>query len=430
MWPERSEYSSSTSNPGGAVNFPNAWVASHNEGSRMYKTDCHLGALIVISHLSDDQLMMSLTPQPSLHPILTQSREAVTLQVPLLQARSHNTLQHIILLGDMPRPPGEFMRYPPPIGPAGYQGPPGPPPLPPTGQQQYGLQPVPGGQMQPAYFQYSQCNGKKKALLIGINYIGQPEALQGCIEDVHRMKRFLLGRGYRAEDMVILADNSPHPREQPTQQNMIDAMHWLVRDARPNDSLFFHFIYPVDFKVTSHIVDDDMHRIMVSGLPAGCRLTAIFDVSDLKVSCLTANFSYSTEGKIKEPNVTLGAAKGLLSTFSSFQRNDVGGMVHGVTDLLHVASGRAEKANQYTRATRSSVADVISWSGCKDSQTSADAQIGGRNTGAMSDAFLTVLARNPNPSYQQLLIEMSEKYSQKPQFSSSHPIDTNLQFIV
>lgn len=30
-------------------------------------------------------------------------------------------------------------------------------------------------------------------LQIGINYIGQPEALQGCIEDVYRMKRFLLG---------------------------------------------------------------------------------------------------------------------------------------------------------------------------------------------------------------------------------------------
>lgn len=56
--------------------------------------------------------------------------------------------------------------------------------------------------------------------------------------------------------MVILTDNSPSPREHPTQQNMvrcvprpvlgdlmfyqIDAMHWLVRDARPNDSLFFH----------------------------------------------------------------------------------------------------------------------------------------------------------------------------------------------
>ena len=27
----------------------------------------------------------------------------------------------------------------------------------------------------------------------------------------------------------------------------------------------------------------------------------------------------------------------------------------------------------------------ISWSGCKDDQTSADANIGGRSTGAMSD---------------------------------------------
>lgn len=68
---------------------------------------------------------------------------------------------------------------------------------------------------------------------------------------------------------------------------------------------------------------------------------------------------YSTEGKIKEPNVTLGAAKGLFSTFSSFERNDIGGVVHGVTDLLHVASGSAQKANRYTRATRSSAADVV-----------------------------------------------------------------------
>jgi len=307
--------------------------------------------------------------------------------------------------------------------------------------------------MQPAYFQYSQCNGKKKALLIGINYIGQAEALQGCIEDVHRMKGFLSGHGYREEDMVVLTDNSSHPRQQPTRQNMIDAMHWLVRDARPNDSLFFHYsghggqtkdldgdeedgfdevIYPLDFKRTSHIVDDEMHMIMVSGLPAGCRLTAIFDACH-SGSALDLPYTYSTEGKLKEPNVKLGAAKGLFSTFSSYERRDMGGMIQGVTDLFQGATGSAQKANKYTIATRSSAADVISWSGCKDSQTSADAQIGGRNTGAMSDAFLTVLAQNPNPSYLQLLNEMrgilSEKYSQKPQFSSSHPIDTNLQFI-
>jgi hypothetical protein len=268
------------------------------------------------------------------------------------------------------------------------------------------------------------------------------------------MKRFLLGRGYHEEDMVILTDDSPHLRQQPTRQNMIDAMHWLVRDARPNDSLFFHYsghggqtedldgdeedgfdevIYPVDFKRTSHIVDDEMHMIMVRDLPAGCRLTAVFDACH-SGSALDLPYTYSTEGKIKQPNVKLDAAKGLFSTLASFERRDMGGMMHGVTDLLHVASGKAQKANQYTRATRSSAADVMSWSGCKDTQTSADAQIGGRSAGAMTDAFLTVLARNPNPSYLKLLNEMrwilSEKYSQKPQFSSSHPIDTNLQFIV
>ncbi|KAG8213122.1 metacaspase-1 [Butyriboletus roseoflavus] len=319
-----------------------------------------------------------------------------------------------------PVPPREPGRYPPPFGPAGYQAPLGPPPMPPTGEQQYGFQPAPGGQIQPGYFQYSQCNGKKKALLIGINYIGQPEALQGCIEDVHRMKRFLLGHGYKEQDMVTLTDDSPHPRGQPTRQNMIDAMHWLVRDARPNDSIFFHYsghggqtedldgdeedgydevIYPVDFKRTSHIVDDDMHKIMVSGLPAGCRLTAIFDACH-SGSALDLPYTYSTEGKIKEPNVTLGAAKGLFSTLASFQSKDVGGVVHGVTDLFRVASGSAQKASQYTKATRSSAADVISWSGCKDSQTSADAQIRGRSTGAMSDVraphfFLHMLPEVP-----------------------------------
>lgn len=34
---------------------------------------------------------------------------------------------------------------------------------------------------------------RSKLLQIGVNYIGQAEALQGCIEDVQRMKRFLLG---------------------------------------------------------------------------------------------------------------------------------------------------------------------------------------------------------------------------------------------
>jgi hypothetical protein len=91
-------------------------------------------------------------------------------------------------------------------------------------------------------FQYSNCTGARKALLIGINYFGQKNQLQGCINDVTEMSTFLHRYyGYRREDMVILTDDQANPMSRPTRANMIRAMHWLVNDARPNDSLFIHY---------------------------------------------------------------------------------------------------------------------------------------------------------------------------------------------
>ena len=68
----------------------------------------------------------------------------------------------------------------------------GPPPRPPAGNQNYGPQ-FQGANQQnsQAFFQYSQCNGKKKALCIGINYIGQKSELSGCISDANNIQRFL-----------------------------------------------------------------------------------------------------------------------------------------------------------------------------------------------------------------------------------------------
>ena len=39
---------------------------------------------------------------------------------------------------------------------------------------------------------------------------------------------------------MLLTDDAKNPRKIPTRKNMIDAMHWLVRSAKPDDSLFFH----------------------------------------------------------------------------------------------------------------------------------------------------------------------------------------------
>jgi hypothetical protein len=85
-----------------------------------------------------------------------------------------------------------------------------------------------------------------------------------------------------------------------------------------------------------------------------------------------------------------------------------------------------ETAKEKALQTKTSPADVIMWSGSKDTQTSQDATIAGQATGAMSWAFITALKKNPQQSYVQLLNsirdELASKYEQKPQLSCSHPL--------
>ncbi|KAL4069199.1 caspase domain-containing protein [Scleroderma citrinum] len=105
------------------------------------------------------------------------------------------------------------------------------------------LQPEPVSQPQHSRrFEYSKCTGRKKALLIGINYIGQKRELRGCINDITNVKHFLTTQwGYREGDIVMLRDDTRNPRQMPTRRNLIDAMRWLVKDAKSHDSLFFHY---------------------------------------------------------------------------------------------------------------------------------------------------------------------------------------------
>jgi uncharacterized caspase-like protein len=86
-----------------------------------------------------------------------------------------------------------------------------------------------------------QQTGKKKALLIGINYFRTPNELKGCLNDVKNIKEFLIERGFKDEpsSMVTLTDDNPD--KLPLRSNIISSCKWLVEDAQPGDSLFFHF---------------------------------------------------------------------------------------------------------------------------------------------------------------------------------------------
>ncbi|KGO41353.1 Peptidase C14, caspase catalytic [Penicillium expansum] len=278
--------------------------------------------------------------------------------------------------------------------------------------------------------------------------------LRGCINDVKNMSTYLNQNfGYAREDMVLLTDDQQNPMSQPTKANILRAMHWLIKDARPNDSLFFHYsghggqtpdldgdeedgydevIYPVDFRVAGHIVDDEMHRIMVQTLQPGVRLTAIFD-SCHSGSALDLPYVYSTSGVLKEPNLAKEAGQGLLGVVSAYARGDMGSMMSTAMGFIKKAT-KGDEVYERNKQTKTSPADVIMWSGSKDDQTSQDAQIAGQATGAMSWAFIAALRKNPQQSYVQLLNsirdELSTKYTQKPQLSCSHPLDTDILYVM
>ena len=76
----------------------------------------------------------------------------------------------------------------------------------------------------------SNCQGNKKALLIGINYFGQRGELKGCINDVNNIKRLIKNRGFREDPsrMKVLTDDSRNPSDQPTRSNIIEGM-WEAR---------------------------------------------------------------------------------------------------------------------------------------------------------------------------------------------------------
>jgi hypothetical protein len=83
--------------------------------------------------------------------------------------------------------------------------------------------------------------GRKRAVLVGINYTGTKAELKGCHNDVARMRRCLVDRfGFDDAGIRVLDDADP-AAPQPTGANIRRELARLVADARPGDSLFFHY---------------------------------------------------------------------------------------------------------------------------------------------------------------------------------------------
>ncbi|KAJ3493401.1 hypothetical protein NLG97_g4753 [Lecanicillium saksenae] len=296
----------------------------------------------------------------------------------------------------------------------------------------------------------SSSAGKRRALLVGINYTGQPGELHGCIDDVRNMTAYLIDDlGCKREDMVILTDDQQNRMSQPTKQNILRSMRWLVRDAEPHDSLFFHYsgrggqnkddeldglnevIYPIDFQQHGHITDDEMHEIMVKPLCAKVRLTVIFDSCHFSAP-LDLPYTYSTQGILKEPNLAKEAGQCLLGLIALDSDGDISStsLVKRLRNLFRRPTAR-DKADDPAVPAKTSPANVFMFSASGDQRTSATL-LNSLATCTMSSAFITALKKKPDQNYAQLLVSIRDqfepRYTQRPQVSCSHPLDANQLF--
>ena len=204
-----------------------------------------------------------------------------------------------------------------------------------------------------------------KALIIGINYIGQQGQLNGCINDTANIKNTLLNKcNYKEENIVILTDNTEIT---PTKENMMNAMKSFVKNITESNTktAWFSFsghgyyiqdvsmddvdghdevLVPLDYAEKGIITDDELYDVLIKGLPLDCKLFSLID------SCHS------------------GTALDLPLRYNT---------------TTETCSVQKESDCQ--------LANVIKLSGCRDSQTSADAWINGQYQGALTATFLESL---------------------------------------
>ncbi|KAL7462889.1 hypothetical protein ACHAXS_003261 [Conticribra weissflogii] len=139
--------------------------------------------------------------------------------------------------------------------------------------------------------------GAKRAVLIGINYVGQQGELSGCHNDVKNINSYLQRvLGFERENMKVLMDDGMH--EEPTFENIVQAFKWVVKESEPGDTVWIHYsghggrledqdgdeddgydetLIPVDFQSEGQIRDDDLLKYLVQPMSEGVTMTCLMD---------------------------------------------------------------------------------------------------------------------------------------------------------
>jgi len=226
----------------------------------------------------------------------------------------------------------------------------------------------------------------KKALLVGINDYKGINDLQGCVNDVTNMRSILQTYlGFSNAQTRVLLDNRA------SKANILDRLKWLVTGAKAGDHLIFHYsghgsqirdrngdelkdsmdelICPWDMDWDGTYITDDDFKTIFGKLPAGVNLEVIFDC------CHSGTGLRDVElGRPLELGPLLSATKNRF--------------LPPPLDIVCRHEGEEDQLKPTRRMMRRrEVTGQILWAGCRDNQTSADAEISGKYNGAFTYYF-------------------------------------------
>ena len=234
-------------------------------------------------------------------------------------------------------------------------------------------------------------DSNKKAVLVGINYEGTQNKLNGCVNDVYKLRDLLVSKfDYQAKNIKLLLESEA------TRENILSEFTNLVRNAQEGDHICFtysgHGYFQSDFMKPDEQDGKDEVIVTVDNF-------AIVD-DEFKV--------------ILQQNL-----KKNVSMFALF-------------DSCHSGSVLDLRYNYFDNAVDPHSIDtpgqVILLSGCKDSQTSLDAFIGDKFNGVLTWVFVEALSMGGSGTWAGLYqhikkVMANNKVEQIPQLSSGRYLD-------
>lgn len=230
----------------------------------------------------------------------------------------------------------------------------------------------------------------KRAFLVGINYIGTDYELSGCINDVNNLSEFLKTKEY---DVEVMTD---HSTIKPTRNNILAKFQEIVNWTNNNKNI------SIDLWISY-----SGHGYHIKDLNG--------DEKDGRDEILC-----TIDNKDIVDDEICNFINKLSSNVNLFMLMDC---CHSgtIVDLKYDYAVDSFGSCHFCEFVDDSKCQVVMISGCKDTQTSADAHIDNQFQGAMTSSFLNSIHRSD--SYQELILKMRNylhngNYEQIPQLSS------------